>query len=559
MRGTSRGGTILQPVGALRVPCLASVLASLIVGLAGPALGDPILAVTSARLGNVFVQGEPPVLDVTVLADAAGFRGRLYVVVSDAYGATAGRRVARLDLAPATPVTRQVSIRTSRLGHFTVTATLYDTRGRSVAQAVTTAGIVPPVDASDAEASGIGYFVLPYNSELPYASVIAAEMRRFGIRWVRLGFDWSADSRPDRPDLSDPAWLDSSSFERWVDAFRENGIEVLGVLFGTARWASSRPDGVAPTKESSAGPEWALAVPRDLSDWELFVRTLAERLRGRVRSWEVWNEPDIELFWVSTSADFIALTRATAGALRAVDADMRVVVNLVDRSPDGVAFADAVLTQVADLLDVFGFHYQPGDLVEVTRAARPLLRPGGAIWNTEAYGAPRRHITWWLSQRADGVERIFPFIYHSPADDSSSPDFQRFGAPIVNSDYTPRIDAIALRTLADLVGSATPVAGGPIGLGYSAYTFASSSGTVVAIADGNDGDTFGPDPSIQLWLQGPREVRRVTVVDLMGNRKVRRVRKGRLRITLQGGAAFLLPEPDGQLTGLHVIRAALKR
>jgi hypothetical protein len=62
---------------------------------------------------------------------------------------------------------------------------------------------------------------------------------------------------------------------------------------------------------------------------------------------------------------------------------------------------------------------------------------------------------------------------------------------------------------------------------------------------------------VRLWLRVPREVRRVTVVDLMGNRQVRRVRKGRLRITLRGAAAFLLAKPEGSLTDLDVIRSRL--
>src|SRR5262249_61368797 len=98
---------------------------------------------------------------------------------------------------------------------------------------------VPPLDSSAAEDSGIGYFVYPDASEVHHADEIASEMRRFGIRWVRLTFPWWTDTRATRPDLTNPAWLDSASFEHWVDAFPANGLEELGGLFGLARWASS--------------------------------------------------------------------------------------------------------------------------------------------------------------------------------------------------------------------------------------------------------------------------------------------------------------------------------
>ncbi len=86
---------------------------------------------------------------------------------------------------------------------------------------------------------------------------------------------------------------------------------------------------------------------------------MAERLKGRVRSWEVWNEPDITYFWQSSAEDFATLARATADVLHDVDADARVGVNLVDRETDqGLAvFRNPLSRMAGDALDVFGIHY----------------------------------------------------------------------------------------------------------------------------------------------------------------------------------------------------------
>jgi len=212
------------------------------------------------------------------------------------------------------------------------------------------------------------------------------------------------------------------------------------------------------------------------------------------------------------------------------------------------------------VLDVFGMHYGTPDLVADLVAARPLLRPGGAIWNTETYGAPRRQISWWLWQRAAGVERIFPFVYHTLADDTQVEDFRRFGTYPVNLDYTPRVDAIAVRTMSDLVGSATPIGGRPVGLGYDAYTFAGAAGTVVALTSRNDfGETWSVRRPLRLLLKVPVGVRQVTVVDLMGNREVVRVRKGKLTLRVLGVAVFLLPEPGDSLADLQVVRSRRAR
>jgi hypothetical protein len=155
----------------------------------------------------------------------------------------------------------------------------------------------------------------------------------------------------------------------------------------------------------------------------------------------------------------------------------------------------------------------------------PLLRPGATLWNTEAYGPPRRLVSRWLAQRAAGVERFFPFIYHMPVDDASL-GLVRFGLYPINVDYTPRADAVALRTLSDLVGSAAPTGAATVGLGFSVYGFSASDRPTLALVDGNEaGLTWLPASAVVLRVSLPRGVRRVEVIDLMGNREVRRVRR----------------------------------
>ena len=516
--------------------------------LGSVARAEPAIEIGARQFGGVFTADESATLELAIRADADGFRGRLVVAAVDAYGRSAGRTSGRVNLVPNEATTRTFSLRKRRLGHVTVDATLIDRTNGVQTTASATAAIVPRLDASDPERSAVGYVVLPNDSELPRAYEIASEMRRLGIRWVRFAFNWWLDDRRDRPDVNGADWLDSSSYEQWVDAFTANGIKVVGVLFGTARWASSAIDLV----DLVGGiPHWGLSPPID-ADWRLFVATLAERLRDRVRDWEVWNEPDIGVFWVGTASDYVPLARSAAAVLRSVDPGARVVLNLVNRSPEGVVFTDTVLAGAGDVFDVFGFHYDTAD----ARDYMSFLRPGAAIWNTESHGVPRRHISRFLAERAIGVEKIFPFIYHTMLDDVSWPDANRFGRYPVNLDFTPRPDAVALRTLSDLVGSATLRAAEPAGLGYAAYSFVSAAGQVVALADGNEnGTTWSPDRAVELSVKVPREIRRLAVVDLMGNRRSVRVRKGVVRLRMDGMAVFLLPRAGDDL-GLPVVLSA---
>jgi hypothetical protein len=100
------------------------------------------------------------------------------------------------------------------------------------------------------------------------------------------------------------------------------------------------------------------------------------------------------------------------------------------------------------------------------------------------------------------------------------------------------------------------VASAEAGRGYVAHEFSAADGAVTALVDGNDpGLTWTPDAPVRLELALPPRVRRVEVIDLMGNRQLRAVRAGRLRLRLLGVATFLRDEGGASLGGLRVARS----
>jgi xylan 1,4-beta-xylosidase len=71
--------------------------------------------------------------------------------------------------------------------------------------------------------------------------------------------------------------------------------------------------------------------PRDPGEWADLIRRLARHWvdrygREELREWyfEVWNEPNLKAFWTGSRARYFALYRATAEALKSVDAGLRV-------------------------------------------------------------------------------------------------------------------------------------------------------------------------------------------------------------------------------------------
>jgi hypothetical protein len=65
--------------------------------------------------------------------------------------------------------------------------------------------------------------------------------------------------------------------------------------------------------------------PRDVGEFGQLMELLARRYRGRIGSWELWNEPDNADYWRGSVAAYQALLRAGAEGVRRGDPAARVV------------------------------------------------------------------------------------------------------------------------------------------------------------------------------------------------------------------------------------------
>jgi len=137
---------------------------------------------------------------------------------------------------------------------------------------------VPPV----AVAGGFG--VSFDNAEYIEATVRNREldaMAAMGADWVRFDIKWS-----------DVQWEGQSSFN-WskydplIDAARSRGMTVLGNLAYSPTWA--RPTGTS----DKFGPN----TDERRRAYATFAEAAVRHFAGRVSHWELWNEPNIPMFW----------------------------------------------------------------------------------------------------------------------------------------------------------------------------------------------------------------------------------------------------------------------
>ena len=140
--------------------------------------------------------------------------------------------------------------------------------------------------------------------------------------WPDVGFyGWRLwDSSVSWPALepSSNQWV-FATLDSCVALAEQEGAEVLLPLGLTPAWASSRPD-----EPSAYGPGNA-APPRDLEDWRNYVRTVATRYKGRIKAYEIWNEPNLENFYSGTPEVMVNLAREAYSVLKEVDPSIVVV------------------------------------------------------------------------------------------------------------------------------------------------------------------------------------------------------------------------------------------
>ena len=119
--------------------------------------------------------------------------------------------------------------------------------------------------------------------------------------------------------------FDFSVVDELYDRILALGIRPVVELGFMPATLASDPDATVFTYRGIISP------PRDWAEWHAVVLALVTHLVERygldeVLAWdfEVWNEPNLEVFWTGTKADYLRLYAEAARAVKAVDPHLRV-------------------------------------------------------------------------------------------------------------------------------------------------------------------------------------------------------------------------------------------
>lgn len=195
-----------------------------------------------------------------------------------------------------------------------------------------------------------------------------------GFGWIRQQFVWQdieihgrGDFEDRRNDIDQDGQIDVvdawAKYDHIVDLAEQHGLDIIARLDNPPPWAQMVEGDFAP--------------PADIQDFVNYARAVAERYRGRIHAYQVWNEPNIYPEWgeqaVSPEA-YTELLCRTYEALKAVDPEIVVIsgalaqtISLTPRDLNDFIFLqrmyDAGAGACFDVLAVqaYGFYSGPTD------------------------------------------------------------------------------------------------------------------------------------------------------------------------------------------------------
>ena len=219
-----------------------------------------------------------------------------------------------------------------------------------------------------------------------------------GMRYIRLQAGWARCERS--KGKYNFKWLD-----RIIDDAVSRGLEPwLQTSYGNPLYkggGTAYIDGCWPNSEEA------------LQAWDNWVRALAERYRGKVHIWEIWNEPDELLDPYAGKVngkhtykprregafeELVNLQIRTAEIIRSVDPDAEIAsCGLARLNPALIdelvtAYQAAGKEQLFDYITYHGYKYRPEDMYPLVAKMQRVLDEHGStirLWQGES-GAPSR-------------------------------------------------------------------------------------------------------------------------------------------------------------------------
>jgi uncharacterized Zn-binding protein involved in type VI secretion len=363
---------------------------------------------------------------------------------------------------------------------------------------------------------------------------------------------WSFDDAQDPGLDRGPLHLDASAGRREstvtaAERARAQGMHVLGILGFPPTWASTAP--------ADAPRPWVYKPKLDA--WERYVEAVTRHFAGLVDHWEIWNEPNISVFWEPKpdAKEFLDVVRTGYAAAKRGNPKCTVITpGLAGAGEYGGDFLGEMIRGGAvpscDALSIHPYRQttpEESDLVgDLTRIATLCEQHGGRrplwltewCWTTEIPGGSTEERSALMTGRgivlALGTGLVDRILWFRLADPGTDRFYSEDNYGLCYHDLTPKPAYFALRTCARLLDGARPVGELKLGAGVWTRQFQRGDEAILAL--------WAPESPTMVALETGQ--RSVPVVDLMGNERPVETRDGVLFVDAAEAVQFVrLPQP----------------
>ena len=225
--------------------------------------------------------------------------------------------------------------------------------------------------------------------------------------------------------------------DNWVTQAQVHHAQLDYLFLNTPQWASKRPD-----EKCNRGYNGCAAPPND-QDWTDFITALVTRYKGRIATYEMWNEPGSIGYFTGTPADMAHLVSLAYPIIKSIDPQALVV----SPSPSTTGWPIAFEVWMDQFLkagggkyvDVIAWHSYasytnkpaspPEAVASQVQSLRGIMARRGVgnlpLWDTEgSWGTntslpdPQQQADWlarwYLIQFSYGVARVYWYQWDSP-------------------------------------------------------------------------------------------------------------------------------------------------
>ena len=159
--------------------------------------------------------------------------------------------------------------------------------------------------------------------------------RDAGIKWIKQQFPWEEIEQGQKREFFDQTWQKPTweKYDEIVSLAEEFDLKLIARVDRTPLWA----------RQPGAVPE---APPANFADFGDFLSILAERYKGRIAHYQLWNEPNLAHEWGNPPdpKGYVDLLRSGYQRLKEVDPSIKVLAAplaiTLERSPRAMVELD---------------------------------------------------------------------------------------------------------------------------------------------------------------------------------------------------------------------------